>query len=205
MSSRVLLLESGKIITDSNAKEACSIYYNKSTDKVISNLGSSIDNSSGYYKNKYPNSHIDVVSISFLDLKTNATILGLNMHDGLKIKIEFICNKDIDKCEIVAGFHTTDFIYISSSSTASSLGPLSFPKGKHCIEFQVPDVALMPGVFGFRLSFIDSCRQPIWYAENIKLLKITPGLQDITNLPKGGLVDFRHKWVCNPSYISNPN
>ena len=116
------------------------------------------------------------------------------MHDPMRIGIRFTSKADFQSPEIVVGFHTTDFVYIASTSTATVQERPDISIGENYVECVLEDVQLMPGVYCIRLGFIDRFRRIVWYGENLKTFKVSGNNFDISKMPELGLVDLPFAW-----------
>jgi len=118
----------------------------------------------------------------------------VEMHGRMRIGIRITAHVDVLFPEIVVGFHTTDFIYIASTSSAVLANRPDIRKGQSYYECVLEDMQLMPGIYCVRLAFIDQYRRMMWYGENLKVFRVDSGGIDINNVAAVGLVDLNFSW-----------
>ena len=198
MCSRVMLFDKGKILMNGEPAKVCNIYYNMTNKKVQEHhiqSGSKISpqNSSG---------EIDVEDILLFRDDGTESMGEVELHEPMRIGVKFQAHVDLPSPEVVIGFHTSDFVYIVSTSSAMIPDRPDFAKGPHYFECKLHDMALRPGFYNIRLAFIDQCRRIMWYGENLKTFKVTSNKVDVTKMPEVGLVDLPFSWDYELRYIN---
>ena len=115
--------------------------------------------------------------------------------EPMRIGIRFRAHREIDAPEVVVGFHTPDFVYIASASTATP--GISYPisPGTHYLECAIDSLNLLPGVYAVRLSFLDRHSRPVWYGENLRFFSVTSGNVAPSRLPVLGFVSLDVRWA----------
>jgi ABC-type polysaccharide/polyol phosphate transport system ATPase subunit len=189
--SRVLLLDRGKILIDSDPTHACNIFYDRSNQKILQHYSSSDGHQSNYIESS---GEIELEDISIYQGDGRVESNEVNMHTSVCIEIRFSVKESLRAPEIVLGFHTTDFVYVASTSSISVPNRPNFDVGSHCIKCILKDMMLTPGVYGIRLAFLDEHRRMIWYGENLRIFKVNGGATAPTELPHLGLVDLPFQW-----------
>jgi len=188
--SRVMLLDKGKILMNGEPAKVCNVYYNMTNKKVQEQHTPSC----GKISSQSSSGEIDVEDILFFtDNKTEPT-QEVELHESMRIGVKFHALVDLPSPEIVIGFHTSDFVYIVSTSSAMIPDRPDFAKGLHYFECKLQDMALRPGFYSIRLAFIDRYRRMMWYGENLKTFKVTSNKVDVTKMPEVGLVDLPFTW-----------
>jgi len=187
MCTRVILLEQGSIIVDGDPKSACNIYYDNSNKKIL-------ENHNRKNKSVQTSGEVEVEKIELYSETGTRSVDEVQMHQAVRIGIRFRSNVDLVSPEIVVGFHTTDFVYIFSASSAVLLDRPDILKGEHYVECKIEDVMLTPGVYSIRLIFLDQYRRMIWHGENLKSFKVSSGKMNVSRLPQLGLVDLPFTW-----------
>ncbi|RNC67209.1 MAG: ABC transporter ATP-binding protein [Desulfuromonadales bacterium] len=196
--SRMMLLDKGKIILDGEPVAICNKFYNMTNEKVEEKLSHEIGNIIGHGSS----GEIEVNDIVFFEGDNNTPTQDLEIYESLRIGVYFKTNVDVQGIEVVIGIHTSDFVFITKTSSAMTPHRLNFPKGKHYLECNLPNTPLGPGVYAIGMSFFDQYRRPMWYGENLKTLRIATSKIDMTKMPASGLVYLPFDWYF-PSLVKN--
>jgi len=185
--TRSILIDRGKILLNDNPGIVCSKFYDINNTKILHNIKNNNINiqTSGDITVKKITIHVDS--------KKNS-VEEVFFGSKLTIRVDFKSDLYIEKPEIVIGFHTTDFIYISSTSTASIHDRPDITVGNHIVKCSIDNLQLMPGIYGVRLGFLDKFRRVLWYGENIKIFNVIASGIDITKTAEAGLVNFPFRW-----------
>ena len=187
--NRVMLLDHGRITQDGDASEVCSIFYDEAQARNIARH-ELID---GEVTPHQTSNIIKVQSIEFLD-DDDKLVNQIGLHEPMKVRVVFECNKHISRPEIVVGLHTSDFFHVLSVGNALTDIRPDFQPGIHQFVCRISDIPLRPASYVLRLAFLDQYRRVIWYAENIRPVQITQGRFDITKMPEAGLVNMPADW-----------
>lgn len=190
MCSRVILLDHGKILKDGSPAEVCNLFYNLSNDKVhrqqeqqAQASGPSITQSG----------EVQVEDIRILDGAGEPSD-NIPLHGAMRVGIRFRVREELASIEVVVGFHTSDFVYVATASTAPLPDHYDFAEGTHYIECLLDDMLLTPGVYNVRVGFFDKFRRMMWYGENLKSFKVITESVGITKMPENGLVALPFRW-----------
>ena len=117
--------------------------------------------------NETQSDNIELTSILIVS-NTGEAIDSISSGDSLNIRIKFKINKLINKPEIVIGTHTTDFVYLTASSTDTDDFPLDkLEEGEYCMNFEHKHYPLKPGTYGVRIAIFDQNRNGLYAAENL--------------------------------------
>lgn len=193
--TRGILLDHGKVLMNGDTKAVCNQFYNQSNEKIFNNVAESQKKlgkivSSG---------EVDVKEITILDGNRSHTSDTIEFHGSMRIGVSFEALVDIDSPEILVGIHTTDFVYVTVSSSISTMNNLYFEKGMHYFECGVDGVSLKPGSYSVMLGFLDKYHRSIWHGENLKVFKISNDKVDMTSMPSLGLIDIPIQWSFRDS------
>ena len=193
--NRVMLLDHGRITQDGDASKVCSIFYDEAQGRNIARH-ELID---GEVTPQQTSNIIKVHSIELLD-DGDIVVNQIGLHEPMKVRVVFECNKAIHGSEIVVGLHTSDFFHVLSVGNALTDIRPNFEPGTHQFVCRISDIPLRPASYVLRLAFLDQFRRVIWYAENIRPVQITQGRFDITKMPEAGLVDVPASWSFNIAF-----
>jgi len=159
--SRAILINQGRIIADGIPKRICDLYYEESNKKIMHQYN--LNN--GQPRNLRMTGEVMLNSLSLLDQNGNEKDVFRSRYP-MVIRGVFDCNLDIERPEIVFGFHTTDMIYIASMDSARLLNKPNFRKGKNIVECRISQLPLVPGVYGLRTGVLDQYRREMFYGES---------------------------------------
>jgi lipopolysaccharide transport system ATP-binding protein len=189
--SRVLLMDKGRLIKDGSATEVCNLFYERSNRKVqAQHRQSSLSGNT----TAYDSGEISVEKIQVFHGRNDEETTQIPMHESIRVRIHYRVNKALVDPEFVVGFHTTDFVYLASASSASLETKMNISTGMHHVEVILDNLPLMPGVYCLRIAFLDQFRRIMWYGENISPFTVVPGNVDVSKKPEVGLIDLPFKW-----------
>jgi lipopolysaccharide transport system ATP-binding protein len=114
---------------------------------------------------------VDVEAIELLDV-TGGAVDQIGSGDPLRVRIKLRFEHPVAKPEINVGTHTTDFIYLTTSSTALFDDRPDFGPGLHSIECHIPSYPLKPGVYCVRLAIFDQHRRLVYSGETLKIFSV---------------------------------
>jgi lipopolysaccharide transport system ATP-binding protein len=121
----------------------------------------------------------------------------------LRIRIRFDLKRTLDKAEVLVGTHTTDFLYLSASSTELPTAHGTVPAGLHEVEYVVSSFPLVPGLYGVRFALMDSENKLVFGGDNLKLFYVVPKPGEVRDLPARTL-DLPTYWKMDGKEIAAP-
>lgn len=188
--SRAISLERGRICQTGSANEVCTAYFNNNLQNIRSthaqNSGSLRATASG---------EVEVLDISIAPPKCDKRVVEVTMHAPMRVLIKISCHSHLKSPEIIVGFHTSDSIYVASSSTAVLEQVTDFEPGEHIVECLVPDMMLVPGVYHIRIAILDSFRRSMWDGHKLHPFSVVPSQDtNVLRMPQMSLVDIPFQW-----------
>lgn len=188
--SRAFFLERGRVRQSGRSEEVCAAYFRTSLQDLRSSHTQDSPNlrctTSG---------EIEVLEISMSNAECGERVLEVTMHAPIRVIIRIRCHIPLKSPEIIVGFHTTDSIYIASSSTAVLEKGTDFAVGEHIVECLVPDMMLVPGVYHIRLAILDSFRRSMWDGHKLHTFSVLPDrATNVMRMPQMNLVDIPFQW-----------
>ncbi|MDY0013839.1 MAG: polysaccharide ABC transporter ATP-binding protein [Rhodocyclaceae bacterium] len=190
ISTRMLLLDQGRISQDGDPSDVCGIFYTEAQQRNIARHKGGGDG----IEPEVDIGYITVKTIKFTNDR-GETVVGPALHEAFTITIDFESSRTINEVEIVLGIHTADFIQVLSVSSAAAEIRPNISVGPNTICCRLPDIPLRPAPYSLRLAFADRYRQLIWYSENIVACPVSPGSFDITKLPEVGFISQKAEWT----------
>ena len=195
--SRVMLLAHGRIVADGQPSKICELFYQQNQQSVMDHAKSSAQQ--GLRSGSGP---VEILAIDVLDDNGNPTDEVIS-GGSLRIRIRFDLKKPLDKAEILVGTHTTDFLYLSASSTDLVQGRRGLSAGAHEVEYAVASFPLVPGLYGVRFAVMDEERKLVFGADNLKLFYVVPKPGETRDLPARTL-DLPTHWKIDGKEIAAP-
>jgi ABC-type polysaccharide/polyol phosphate transport system ATPase subunit len=187
--SRVIMLDHGHVVADGPPTETCDAFYDRSNKTIIATAAANNPSKIGILASGEVSLE-EIVLLNELGHPVESLVAGR----PCTIRCKFSVQKSIRDVEIVYGFHTTDFVYISSMHAHGSEVSGDIEKGRAAIDCNIKELPLDPGVFAIRIGIFDRLLTKIFYGENLKIFNVTPaqGNQSKAILP--GLVTVPSSW-----------
>jgi ABC-type polysaccharide/polyol phosphate transport system ATPase subunit len=186
---RAILFDFGKIISDSNSKSSCQLFYDRSNAKIASQ--ESLNLQTG--RNIHQTGEIELKLLTLADQEGNPAY-EVTTGEPITIRGIFNASREFSNPEIVYGFHTTDFIYISSLDTTHLDGRTAIRPGENIIECHIPSLPLVPGVYYLRAGILDRFHNLIYYAEMLSGFSVKNRDRLRTSTPHLGFVHIPAEW-----------
>ena len=165
MCTRAILLGHGAITLDGDPNDVCNEFYEENNRQILEhakNNGNQITSQD----------LIQLIDVSVIS-ENGENIEAIKSGDSLRIKVIIKVNKAITKPEIVIGTHTTDFVYLTASSTDTSELPIAqLLPGEHTIELEQKRYPMKAGVYGIRIAVFDQHRNSLYSGENLKFFTV---------------------------------
>jgi hypothetical protein len=187
--SRAILLEHGKALADGKPSDVCDTFFQRSNDKIYRSLTakkSSLIRSSG---------EAEILDIEILS-PAGAVCDQIESGSALRVRIAFDLKRRLEKPELVIGTHTTDFVYLSGSSTAAISDRPDLEAGSHVIELTLPSYPLTAGVYSIRFVILDRSRRVVFAGDNLRNFQVMPKASEAR---EEGLriLDLPCQWALN--------
>ena len=188
--SRTLLLDGGRVIADGDPADICNLFYERSNKRVLAYAKST----GASAQNIRCTDEIELIDINVLDTNGEVTD-SIPSYGELHIRFKFKLNQDVMKPEIVVGTHTTDFLYLTNSSTSIFEDRPSLKAGIHEIDFFIPSYPLVTGVYCIRFVFMDGNGRAMFTGETLKIFSVLPSdTESVDEAPKYRLINLDSKW-----------
>lgn len=176
--SRVLLLDHGKVAADGLPLDIADLFYRRSNEKIDANHKKSLQGK----VHKYSSGEIELLSVELLNEQGQPTD-SLPSGGTLRVRVKFNVNQTLQRPEIVVGTHTTDFFYLSASSTALIEDRPDLEVGTHEVEYIVPSFPLVAGTYCVRFAIFDQHQRKVFTGETLKIFTILPTSMEIRDAP----------------------
>ena len=133
------------------------------------------------------------------DRTTDAITSG----ETLRVRVKFQVNKPLQRPEIVVGTHTTDFFYLSASSTALIEDRPDLDVGTHEVDYIVPSFPLVAGTYCVRFAVFDQHQRKVFTGETLKIFTILPTSMEVRDAPLRRLY-LPTRWRLDGAYYESP-
>lgn len=188
MCTRVMLINHGTILQDSEPHATCDRFYQLSNQAIHDQKATDSSMriiSSGEVRN---------IEVAVLNSQGNVTD-SIMEGSALRIRIQFTLNQRLSNPEFHIGTHTTDFVYLTGESTAVLGQSHEFPVGAHEIEQIISIYPLVPGTYGIRFAVIDQRGRVVFHGESLKFFNVTAKSKDAPLQDELRLVAVPVHWV----------
>lgn len=192
ISSRILLLDHGKILEDGPSGEIATLYYDR-TNAAIAHTR--VSEAGGHTRVK-SSGEVEWMGIDFYVDGSDKPAGVLKFHRPVRAVIRFRANVALNRCDFGFGFHTSDFVYISTFHTGHII---SFEPGEHKIEAYIQDLPLAPGVYGIRAGFHDQYFRILFHGENLYSVTVAVDNPEERPVTLQSLVDLPIHWASVPA------
>ncbi|MCK4622652.1 MAG: ABC transporter ATP-binding protein [Desulfuromonadales bacterium] len=184
--TRVLLLDKGKIIKDGKPSIVCNLFYENSNKKIKDQNNKEENN----FLKVRTSGEIEVEKIEIFDGKRLEPTEAVEFLNTMRVTIKFKANVNLKYPDIILGFHTTDFFYISTMTSAALSKRYDILAGQYVAEFCIERLPLTPGVYCIRVGFVDQYHRIIWHGENLKTFMVNGSKINMSKLDSWGVVDL---------------
>ncbi|HRQ59509.1 MAG TPA: ABC transporter ATP-binding protein [Azoarcus taiwanensis] len=187
--SRVIMLDHGHVLADGLPVETCDAFYARSNNAIVATAAANNSSKIGVLAT----GEVSLDKILLID-ENDQAVESLTSGRPCSIRCVFEVTKPLQDVEIVFGFHTTDFVYISSMHAHGSDIGRSLEKGRIAIDCVIAELPLEPGVFAVRIGIFDRLLTKIFYGENLKIFNVNPALSMHEKVILPGLVSVAARW-----------
>lgn len=189
ISSRMISLEHGRIALDGPPQMVANHYYDVTNAKILAQRSAIPAR-----ERIQSTGEIELDSINIFPPDDPTRARPITMHGPARVRIEFTSRIQASALDISVGFHTSDFVYISTAHTGNKV---EVRPGRNVVEASVDALPLMPGVYGLRASFHDRHFRNLWYGENILNFLVARPEGAPRPVSEQSLVDIPLAWRIN--------
>jgi hypothetical protein len=154
------MLSRGRIEEIGPPREVCEHFYAHNDEKIRAAIKHSTSSLTA-------SGELELANIAFIDINGNRT--DEVIYDQ-NVELQFTINlsADLENITFGFGFHTTDFLYLTTHNSEDQLSISHLQKGTHAIRCLVRRLPLLPGVYGLRFGVTTGqLARTVFYAENI--------------------------------------
>jgi ABC-type polysaccharide/polyol phosphate transport system ATPase subunit len=196
MCSRVILLSHGKIENDGTAGEVCDAFFRGSNEKIAENAAKAS------HARIRTSGEAELLDISVVNAEGHK-ISEIMPGEPLIVRVQFGLATKLEKPELIVGTHTTDFVYLTGSSTAVFDARPDYEVGEHEVVVTFEHYPLTTGVYCLRFVILDKNRRTVFVGENLKTFRV--GLGNLEAREEGlRMLDLPVNWKLQGTIFSRP-
>ncbi len=163
--SRVIMLDHGRISKEGSPQAVCDSFYEQSDEKITAStaLAQTRTDTSG---------ELDLMELHFLDQNGQTTDRLAYNHDcTVHFRVRVL--QGLGQVTFGFGFHTTDFLYLTTHNSEEQLNISHLPPGEHELVCKIARLPLLPGVYSLRFGVTSGqVARTIFYGENLKHFQV---------------------------------
>ena len=159
--SRVIMMDHGQVKIDGDPQTVCDYFYEQNDEKIYSNIKVS-------QKIHQKSDEFQLLEVNLLDHNNNlAQNLEYNQDCSIRFKVDV--SKPLESVTLGFGFHTTDFLYLTTHNSEEQLHSVNLPVGIHEITCKISHLPLLPGLYSIRFGVTaGQAARGVFYGENLK-------------------------------------
>jgi len=182
---RVILLDHGRINMEGDPQTVCDSFYEQSDKKIKTNIDHAQTRTQG-------SGEIELVELYFLD-HTGRKVESLSYSQNCSIHFKIHVRQELEELTFGFGFHTTDFLYLTTHNSEEQLNTNRLAPGHHEITCKVNRLPLLPGIYSVRFGITaGKAARTIFYGESLKHFQI---IGDIPITIRDGFFALDADWV----------
>ena len=183
--NRVIMLDHGRIRKEGSPQAVCDSFYEQSDEKITASaaLTQTRADTSG---------ELELMELHFLDHDGQRTErLTYNRDCMVRFRVRVL--QGLDDVTFGFGFHTTDFLYLTTHNSEEQLSISHLPPGEHEIVCQIARLPLLPGVYSLRFGVTSGqAARTIFYGENLKHFQV---VGDVPITVRDGFFALDARWI----------
>ncbi|MCQ8179980.1 ABC transporter ATP-binding protein [Methylomonas sp. SURF-1] len=163
--NRVILLDHGVIHMEGDPQKVCDRFYEQSDKKIKDTMELSSSKSIG-------SGEIDLMELYFCnEFGKRTEDLTYKKDCSIHFKINVI--HEIEDLTFGFGFHTTDFLYLTTHNSEEQINIERIPRGITEITCNIKQLPLLPGIYSIRFGITSGkSARTIFYGENMKHFQV---------------------------------
>ncbi|CAG1022327.1 Teichoic acids export ATP-binding protein TagH [Methylococcales bacterium] len=183
--NRAIMLDHGRINVDGDTQQVCDRYYEQSDKKIKANLEharSNIQNSG----------EVELKELFFQD-KNDQVTNDLSYNENCSIHFIIHVNQELENLTFGFGFHTTDFLYLTTHNSENQLNIKRLQNGDHEIICYLNKLPILPGVYSIRFGITSGqAARTVFYGESLKYFQV---VGDVPITIRNGFFALDAKWA----------
>ena len=163
--NRVILLDHGKINMEGDPQTVCDSFYEQNDRKIKTNIDHA-------QTRTIESGEIELVEIYFSE-HTGQTVESLLYNQNCSIHFKIRVLQALEEVTFGFGFHTTDFLYLTTHNSEVQLNINRLTPGDHEITCKVNRLPLLPGIYSVRFGITAGQEaRDVFYGESLKHFQV---------------------------------
>lgn len=164
--TRVAILDHGRITREGNPQKICDLFYEQNDEKIKANASSSQQILSS-------NEELELLAVQLINHDGQISD-RLTYRQDCVINFKVRALKKLDDVTFGFGFHTTDFLYLTTHNSEEQLHVAQLSPGVHDVLCKISHLPLLPGVYSLRFGVTaGQAVRTIFYGENLRHFQVT--------------------------------
>jgi ABC-type polysaccharide/polyol phosphate transport system ATPase subunit len=200
--SRVILLDHGHVVMDSEPVSVCELFYKRSDEKI--KLTAAKSRTTTKWGNVMESEDLVLRDIEMLD-KDRKRTETIAYKEGFTLRIRYTVTMPVKRPVFGMGVHTTDLLYLTTHHSDREVATDVLAPGEYESECVVKTCPLVPGVYAIRLGISDGVSTRIFfYGENLIYFQITDSPSaPILHTDRSGFFEMDAVWQT-PEEVTSP-
>jgi|APLak6261659701_1056019.scaffolds.fasta_scaffold01287_1 lipopolysaccharide transport system ATP-binding protein len=183
--NRVILFDHGRINMEGDSQAVCDSFYEQNDRKIKTNIEHAQTRAIG-------SGEIELVELYFLD-HTGEKVETLSYNQNCSIHFKIHVHQELAEVTFGFGFHTTDFLYLTTHNSEEQLNINCLSPGDHEITCKVNRLPLLPGIYSVRFGITaGQAARTIFYGESLKHFQV---VGDIPITIRDGFFALDARWM----------
>ena len=171
--TRTILLGQGRIVEDGTATAVCETYYSNMNRIAFTNA--QIDAQSGIRVKS--SGEAEVLDVRILNA-SGRVVESITSGERVTIRVQFRLHARLERPEFHIGTHTTDFIYLTGSSSALIEWRPDLDAGIHNVTQSIDSYHVKPGTYCVRFAILDKHRRVVYHGETLHVFDVLPRVNE---------------------------
>jgi lipopolysaccharide transport system ATP-binding protein len=167
--SRALLLERGRIVEDGTTLLVCESFFARMNRVVFANA----EKRRSALSRIWSSGEAELLGVEILDATGNV-IDSTMSGDTIRICIRFRLDSKLERPEFHIGTHTTDFFYLTGSSSALTGSQPDLDAGVHEVVQTIRSYPVKAGPYCVRFAILDKHRRVVFNGETLHVFHVLP-------------------------------
>lgn len=184
--SRVVLLSNGRILMDDAPIKTCNRFFEINDDKVKASRST--------HAREMKTGDIELIDVRLTDNAGNY-IDQVTTGYSVNVVMTYQINNPLKQVNFGIGFHTIDFIYLSTSNWIEQLPLIDLDPGEVTVSFCIRCLPLLPRRYSLRVgASIGEMLVPVYYAEGILQFQVMSTNISISSGQEAGFFTIQGRW-----------
>lgn len=163
--NRVILLDHGRINEEGSPQAVCDSYYEQNDEKIKAN-------SSRARTRTHTTGEMELLEVHLINHENSETDRISYNHD-CKAVFKIRALSALENVTFGLGFHTSDFLYLTTHNSDTQLDIARLDAGEHTISCDISRLPLLPGVYSLRFGVsAGQAGRQVYYAENLSNFQV---------------------------------